>query len=193
MGNNSVAGIPIKGKVNNDYEILLNCYALAYDSHNELMIGRSQGHPKKTTSSEIRKRFSELKRISRKYAPGKLRTIEAIERLALDNHAGKISDLAYISRLRMISMQHNINPMMLNQAESRIRIAESMNNSMKPMENPFRKMNSKNPFENIFKNIMKENKHNERKKNPFMASGSKRSGNKENPMGKFYKMMKRGY
>lgn len=124
MGPGSVAGLPTSGRVNQDWEILLKCYATAYDSQNEMMLSPQREKFNPTTLGEIKRRFADLKRLARKYSPHKLRTVEALEKLAIANHTGKIGDRAYVHRLRLLSLQHGVNPMFLDQAEARINAAE---------------------------------------------------------------------
>jgi hypothetical protein len=136
----SLINLPIQNRTNEDWEILLNCYALGYDTHNNIMI--SNGGFVQTELPEIRARFRELKRIARKYAPQKLRTIEAIENLCVQNHSGKVSDTAYIHRLRLISLSNGVNPMLLDQAEARINTAERYRHQLEPNipDNNFNKL-----------------------------------------------------
>jgi hypothetical protein len=131
MGPGSVARLPVHGKVNEDWEILLNCYAVGYDSHNPVMLG-PQGRFSPTDLNEIRSRFSQLKRIARKYAPQKLRTIESLERLSIQNHAGKISDRAYVHKLRLIVLSNGLDPTLIDQAEARINAVEGASSRQFP-------------------------------------------------------------
>lgn len=124
MGPGSLIRLPVRGKIDEDWEIILNCYALGYDTQNSILASHGKFVP--TTYHEIKTRFSHLKRIARKYAPHKLRTVEAIEKLSMDNHAGRINDRSYVHRLRLIALSNGANTMLLDQAESRINAAEGM-------------------------------------------------------------------
>ena len=132
----------MRGKPNTDWEILLKTFATAYDSHNDIMVTQSKGKFNPTTLGEIKKRFADLKRLSRKYCPQKLRTIEKIEKMALDNHSGKINDRVYINGLRYVSLANGINNTQLDQAEGAINAAEGrkhMSNTFKMPSNIYKK------------------------------------------------------
>jgi hypothetical protein len=108
--------------MNRDTAILQDAYAAAYDSHNSLMVAPFA----MTSPEEIRQRFSGLKYLARKYAPGKLRTVERIERMALDNHSGRITDRSYIHGLRAICLGNGVNMTALDQAEARINALDGL-------------------------------------------------------------------
>ncbi len=114
----------IQGKANQDWEVLLKCFATAYDSHNPVMLTSTPGKFNPTTLNEIKTRFADLKRLSRKYCPEKLRTVESIERMALENHTGKLSDRVYLNKLRFTAASNGANIPMLDQMEMQINAAE---------------------------------------------------------------------
>jgi hypothetical protein len=127
MGLDSAARIPpYHNKIDTDREILLKCFAVGYDAHNNIMLNPRGAKPSKTSEKKIHARFADLKRLARKHAPHKLRTIEALERLSIDNFRGKINDLAYIHRIRLVAMRHGVNTFALDQAEAKINAAEGM-------------------------------------------------------------------
>jgi len=126
IGPDSTAGILIHGKENEDWEILLNTYATAFDSLNNIMLTRVPGRFDPTTEREIRGRFWVLKRLAKKYAPETLPAIEQLEKLSLLHLQGKISDADFLRRIRSIVRKYGLSEELIDYVESRIQAAESM-------------------------------------------------------------------
>jgi len=124
MGVGSVAGIPTHGKVNEDWEILANLYAQAYDAINEQLLTRTPHKYDKATIKEIRSRFRVLKLLARKYAPHLLDEIQHIEKLTLANAQGKISDREFLERLRSYIISRGLDPKLVALIELKINQAE---------------------------------------------------------------------
>lgn len=104
---------------------MLKAYSIGYDMHNDIMITPFPGKYDETSITEIRTRFRELKRIAKKHAPGKYRTIESIEKMCYENHKGNISDKVFLHRLRLMAVSNGVSPAMIDQQEARINIMES--------------------------------------------------------------------
>lgn len=110
----------------------------------------SEHNVNKELARRLSKRFNEMKKLARKYAPFKLRTIEAIERLCNQHMNKQVSDKAFIHRLRLIAMSNGANIMHLNNAEAQINMKEQMRKRMKIIRRgPQRKapkMTKRNPY-----------------------------------------------
>lgn len=126
MGKDSTAKIPTRGKVNEDWEILLNTYATAYDAINGIMLTRVPGQFDKTTVKEVRGRFLVLRRLAKKYAPEVLPAVEQLEDLTLRHVKGEISDYQFLRSIRAIVMRYGLSPDLINLVEAKIRFAEMM-------------------------------------------------------------------
>lgn len=153
MGLNSQAKIQAQGKVNTDKEILANTYSTAYDSINQWMLSKT-GKLEKTTDSEIRGRFLVLQLLCKKYAPNKKNFIFTIEKLALANNKGQISDKQYLNNLRFLARQEGLPTSVLDRIEYKIDTAEklSKNNFVKSMPIiPILKKTTKN--QDFFNNL----------------------------------------
>lgn len=163
MGLSSPARLPLIGKLNEDWEICLNAYSIGFDSINNIMLTPDQNRFDQTTVKEIRSRFAELKKVARRNAPQKLRTIESLERLAILNHTGKISDRTYLHRLRLIALSNGVDPGLLNQAEVRINAVEGARGGHPPMP-----MQPRNMLTNIFGNVDRKLKKANKQTNSWM-------------------------
>ena len=124
LGGNSTAGLPVQGKTDQDWEILLESYSTAYDSVNSIMLTKKQGVFDKSTEREIKARFAVIKKICKRHAPKLIKTIERIEKLSLDNLYGKISDKEYLRRIREIHRKNGLKENLINQAEYQVDQAE---------------------------------------------------------------------
>lgn len=127
MGINSTAKIPTRGKVDEDWEILLNTYATAYDAINNIMLTRTPGVFDRTTVREVRGRFLVLKRIARRYAPERLQIIERLEELAVARVKGEITTEQYLRSIRALATRYGLRRDMVDLVEARIRAAEMVN------------------------------------------------------------------
>jgi len=87
MGSDSVAGIKSDDKINEDWEILLNIYATAYDATNDVMLTHNPGVYDETTIQEVRGRFLILHKLCNKYAPNLKDEIKQIEKMTIDKIA----------------------------------------------------------------------------------------------------------
>ena len=135
MGPFSTAKLPAQGKINEDWEILLDTYATAYDSVNNIMLTRTPGAFDPTAEREILGRFAVLKILAKKYKPSKIPVINKLEKLALDNFRGKISDKQYLRLLREITRKEGLNQELIMLAERNIDAVERM-------QAPFKKINN---------------------------------------------------
>lgn len=106
-----------------DWRLLENAYSLGYDSLND--VGASSG--RKVSIQGIREHYGQLKRLAMKYDPAKLPQIEQLERLAILNAQGKISDRDALREMRIFAMRHGLNQDMISQAEARIDAMERSN------------------------------------------------------------------
>ncbi len=120
----SVAGIPTHGKVNEDWELLTNLYATAYDEINGQLLTRTPQKYDPATIKELRGRFRILKLLARKYAPHLLDDIQYIEKLTLANAQGKINDREFLERLRAYIISRGLDPKLVALIELRINQAE---------------------------------------------------------------------
>lgn len=118
--------LPVRGKVNTDEEILLNTYAAAYDAVNGQLLTATPGEYDPATIKEVKERFTELKRICRKYAPSLIDEIERIEMYSMQNVRGELTDQEYIVLLRKFVIRHGVDPKLVNVAEQRINAREGM-------------------------------------------------------------------
>ena len=126
MGANSTAKLPTRGKVNEDWEILMNTYAVAFDALNRFMLTRQPGKYDPTTLREIHGRFAILKLLARKYAPHKLKAIEKLEQLTKAHFKGQISDRQFLAQIRTVTVRHGLNPQLVMLAEHHINAAERL-------------------------------------------------------------------
>jgi len=124
----SVAGIPTHGKVNEDWEILANIYATAYDEINGQLLTRIPHKYDKATIKEIKSRFRVLKLLAKKYAPHLLDEIQYIEKLTLANAQGRISDREFLERLRSYIISRGLDPKLVALIELKINQAEGYDN-----------------------------------------------------------------
>ena len=126
MGSDSVAGIPTNGKVDEDWEILLNIYATAYDAiNNDTMLTHTPGVYDEATIQEVNGRFLVLRRLAAKYAPHLKKDIDKIYELTIKNMKGQLSDKELLKELRKIVRKHGVPEDILNQVEMKIDMAES--------------------------------------------------------------------
>ena len=131
IGKDSTAGIQVKGKVDQDWEILVTLYATAYDAvNNDTMLTRTPGQYDEADFKEVHGRFYVLKMLAGKYAPHLKPEIEKIEKLTLKNMKGQISDKEYLRQLRQIAIKHGVPTEVLDEVEFKIDMAESMTPNM---------------------------------------------------------------
>jgi len=127
IGKDSTAGIQVKGKVDEDWEVLVTLYATAYDAiNNDTMLTRTPGQYDAADLKEVHGRFYVLKMLAGKYAPHLKPEIEKIETLTMKNIKGQISDKEYIQRLRNIILKYGVPTEVLDEIEFKIDMAESM-------------------------------------------------------------------
>lgn len=131
MGKNSVAGIPTRGKVNTDKEILLNTYATAYDSINKFMLDNNARKLERTDKRTIVGRFAILSLLCKKHCKHKLPLVNRLRNLALSHSDGKMNDLQYLREIRNVSRQHGVNASFLDMVEAKINSAEARANFSK--------------------------------------------------------------
>lgn len=124
MGPNSTAKLPVFGKVDTDNEICLNAIATAYDALNNTMLTRREGVFDQTNLTEINGRFSILKMLCRRYAPGKLVVINQIHKIVTDNFKNLITDAQALTLMHTLCLRHNVNPGLLNIAMLHVNQAE---------------------------------------------------------------------
>lgn len=154
MGPNSTAGIIVHGKVNEDWEILLNTYATAYDAINSIMLTRQPGVFDRTTAQELHGRFAVLKMLAKRYAPEKLPVINELERLSLDHLKGKLSDREFLRRIRSLVRKHGMSEDLINYVEAQIQAAEMIKKPPAPPRTQKRKPSQpRHPTHGILKTL----------------------------------------
>ena len=125
MGANSTAGILTHNKVDEDWEILMNIYATAYDAvNNEIMLTRMPQQYDEATVQEVNGRFAVLYKIVKKYAPHLKDEIQQIHKLTIKNLKGEISDRKMLAELRKICRRNGVSEHVLNEIEAKIDAAE---------------------------------------------------------------------
>jgi hypothetical protein len=124
MGPKSTAKLPVRGRVDEDWEILLNTFATAYDAANNIMLTRSPGVFDPATDRELRGRFAILKLLAKKHSPDKLNAIKYLEKLSLDNLHGKLPDRVFLQKVREVCRKEGLRQDLINQAERNINAAE---------------------------------------------------------------------
>lgn len=125
MGSDSVAGIQVNGKVDEDWEVLINIYATAYDAiNNDTMLTHTPQKYDEATIQEVNGRFAVLYKLVNKYAPHLRDEIRQIHELTIKNLKGKISDRQMLSELRKICRRNGVSEHILNEIEAKIDAAE---------------------------------------------------------------------
>ncbi|WP_456477596.1 hypothetical protein [Geoglobus ahangari] len=132
IGPNSTAGIIVHGKVNEDWEVLLNTYATAYDAINSIMLTRQPGVFDRTTVEELHGRFAVLKMLARRYAPELYNVIEQLEDLSVKHLKGQISDKEFLRRIRGLARRHGLSEDLINYVEAQIQAAEMVRKPAPP-------------------------------------------------------------
>jgi len=161
MGKNSVAGIPIENNdVNEDWELLLNMYATAYDATNDVMLTHTPGEYDPTTVQEVRGRFLILRKLCKKYAPELEDEIASIEKWTLQNIKGQLSDKEFLRRLKRLMLKNGIPLSAIQEVETRIDMAESFGSIQAPEFN----------MPNLVP-TSKEKRKKQKQKNPDLFSG----------------------
>lgn len=114
--------LPIHG----DWLMLTSTYSLAYDSLNGVLVGdRTPG----ITPSELRARFAHIRAAARKYAPHRLPFIDAVEKIALKNQAGRLSDHQALAQMRQLAQRNGVNAPIMKLAEMQVAHAEAAQRS----------------------------------------------------------------
>lgn len=108
-----------RGPVNEDWEILANAHAVAYDSANMIMMSGPQKYNYANIKA-VEREFSKLKKVASKNCPECLRDINQLEDLTAKHIAGKISDKEYLRRIRAVSHRHGVNTQTIDAVEGRI-------------------------------------------------------------------------
>lgn len=163
----STAGIPTRGKVDEDWELLLNTYATAYDAINNKMLTRIPGKFDPTTKKEVRGRFRILKFLARKYAPHLLDEIAYLEKLSIAHLEGKLSDREYLQRLRNYMISKGISPKLIHLVEMKINEAEGLRNPPAPQPQPLFSFNFQFPsFQEFFGKRPKKARKSRKRKQP---------------------------
>ena len=132
-GSNSVAGIPTRGKVNSDWEVLENVYANSYDSLNSKLLTNQPNRFKSANPQSIAGRFYVLRLLCAKYCPSKLPIISKMESVSIAHAEGKINDRTFLDTIRSCARQAGLSTSSVDSIESRINIAEGK----RPQNNPF--------------------------------------------------------
>jgi hypothetical protein len=147
-----------RGRIDTDREVIANAYALAYDSHNQVMLNKRSPHSfDRTSPKTIRAKFKQLKGIARRYCPGKLRAVERLERIALDCNSGRLNPRTGIHQMRMIAMTncenpHTVTPLLAN-LESQINWTEGYHARRMPVQRDVKP--PRQPTYGIFNNVDK--------------------------------------
>jgi len=128
MGKGSVAGLPLRGDLNEDWELLLKSYAVSYDALNSNMLTDTPGKFKPTTANQVKAEYYRIKLLCKKYAPHKLAKIERLEKISLANLSGKLSDKQALTQMRNVAHGTNVSPSLFLMAENRINISEGIHN-----------------------------------------------------------------
>lgn len=123
-GPNSVAGLPTRGKVNSDWEVLENVYANSYDSLNEKLLTREPNRFKQTSPQSIAGRFYVLRLLCAKYCPSKLPIISKMESVSIAHAEGRVSDRTFLDTIRSCARQSGLSTNSIDSIESRINHAE---------------------------------------------------------------------
>ncbi len=123
FGKNSIAQIPCTNKIDSKRELVLGGFATAYDSLNSKMLTRNFGQYDKTTTGEINGRFLILKKIAERENPSAIPKLNKLQKIAIANNQGKISDSKAFFEIEKIS-SGTINKNLLNLAKIKIDVAD---------------------------------------------------------------------
>ncbi len=140
MGSDSTAKIPVKDKVDTDYEILLNIFSTGYDALNNIMLTKKPGVFNKTSLSEVNSRFGILRMLCSRYSPKILPVIDEIYSIIQSNYNGFISDIQALMMMRDICSRYNMNTSLLDQAIMRVNNAELIRSHQHKSKNGFNEM-----------------------------------------------------
>lgn len=117
-GKNSVAKIPVQGKVDTKTEILAIAYALAYDLANLQLLTRTPGKLIKADVPTINGRFNVLYILAHKHAKSAIPIIKQLHQLAIKRLNG-MSQQAYLQQIRAIALKH-LPPHLVNLIEQKV-------------------------------------------------------------------------
>lgn len=122
---NILAGL-IQGKIDTKKEILLSNYSKMYDRINEnLFLGNiSNKSPHK--NAEIKKTFSKIKQDCHRQGIPVPASITKLEKIAIENNKGNLSDQQAIRQIRTICTQNGVNTYALDMVESRINMKDGL-------------------------------------------------------------------
>ncbi|MEM5830572.1 MAG: hypothetical protein QXL82_03650 [Candidatus Aenigmatarchaeota archaeon] len=104
-GKNSVAKIPVQGKVDTKTEILAIAYALAYDLANLQLLTRKKGELIKADVQTVNGRFNVLYILAHKHAKSAVPIIKRFHELAIKRLHG-MPQHTYLQQIRAIALKH---------------------------------------------------------------------------------------
>lgn len=115
-----------QGRVDEDWEILLNLYAVAYDSINSSMLVGDEEEVRvdKTTREEVAKYFAILRNVAKKYSPNLVDEVDEMRILTFKLMDGKISRRKFLEKVRKIVLRNGLSPQLLEAVERRIDMME---------------------------------------------------------------------
>lgn len=112
-----------RGEIDTDYEILTESYATAYDSLNNLMVSDNTRKP--TSVGSLRRTFSNIKHITRKYAPQKMHVVERLEMYAIAHAQGKLTDREFLVAVRTVAEANGLDTSLIAAAELKVNHTEA--------------------------------------------------------------------
>jgi len=124
MGAQSTARIPTRGAVNEDWELLLQGYATAYDGLSGGLLTPDPRVMAQASANEIKARFYGLKIACKRNQSRLLPTIKKLESIALANNAGRMGDRTALNELKKVVYSNGLNPGVLMVAEQHVNAAE---------------------------------------------------------------------
>jgi len=127
MGEDSVAKIPTRGKVDSVREILMNLYAMCYDLYlDKRLLTHIPGHEIRARVNTLRGRFHVLRLLAiRNGHRHILHIINQAEQLSIAFVHGAISKEAYINQIRTLLIGF-LSPRDLEMIEAYIKRAETL-------------------------------------------------------------------
>lgn len=111
------------GAIDQDWEILNETYATAYDSLNNMMV--TDGKYQRLSVGKLKTMFSKLRSLARKYAPDKMHVIDRLEMYSLAHANGKLTDREFLVAVRTVAEANGLDTSLIAMAEMRVNTVEA--------------------------------------------------------------------
>ena len=135
----------IQGKVNTKKEVLISNYAKVYDKHNENLFLGNVGNKSPQKGTQIKRVFTDLKNDCHRNGARVPASVNHLERIALDNNGGRLSDKQALSQIRTICLKHGVSTTALDLVESRINLKDGLGMPYFMQQKAFDPLKSKSP------------------------------------------------